>query len=248
MGTFFGMGFLKSGESGCGGVGAPVDRLSPNPKTSSLCFAPSTAPEEYTNYPAVILIAATGLPLAATNIFPFSIIGRDFGTDPNLALYMGALNIFIVLPQLADTLYAGKVRNMTPVLLCVEVQHGIDLLCVVYTGGNIVWLEHCVAHWCRLDSAGNSGHILPAIQPCGWPEVRGGCGQWCVGCCCAGVPLMCLGVVSAGGEPLASQRTQMRQRRWVGGWRGPAVVLLCFDSCSNSCCCCCCGWLELSSL
>lgn len=57
-------------------------------------------------------MAATGIPLAATNIFPFSIIGRDFGADPNLALYMGSLNIFIVLPQLLDTLYSGKVRTM----------------------------------------------------------------------------------------------------------------------------------------
>lgn len=71
-------------------------------------FLPPT-PDAHTNYAAVLLMAATGIALAATNIFPFSIIGRDFGTDPNLALYMGSLNIFIVLPQLVDTLYAGKV-------------------------------------------------------------------------------------------------------------------------------------------
>lgn len=69
-------------------------------------------PDVHTNYYAVILIAATGIPLAATNIFPFSIIGRDFGTDPNLALFMGSLNIFIVLPQLADVAYAGKVAEI----------------------------------------------------------------------------------------------------------------------------------------
>lgn len=69
-------------------------------------------PHLHTNYLAVGMIALTGVPLAATNIFPFSIIGRDYGSDPNLALYMGSLNIFIVLPQLLDTTYAGTVADV----------------------------------------------------------------------------------------------------------------------------------------
>lgn len=54
-----------------GGLGAlpPVHRLS---ASKPLAFA---------------LMAATGIPLAATNIFPFSIIGRIYPSDPNLALY-----------------------------------------------------------------------------------------------------------------------------------------------------------------
>lgn len=86
--SFVGMGLLPAQNS----------EMDPNP---------SLAP----NYAAVALMAATGIPLAATNIFPFSIIGRDFGSDPNLALYMGSLNIFIVLPQLLDTLYSGKLAD-----------------------------------------------------------------------------------------------------------------------------------------
>lgn len=59
----------------------------------------------------VALMALGGIPYAATNIFPFSLIGRLFGRDPNLALYMGALNCFIALPQLLDTTYSGAVAD-----------------------------------------------------------------------------------------------------------------------------------------
>ena len=96
----------------------------------------ATDPAEHTNYGAVLLMAATGIPLAATNIFPFSIIGRDFGSDPNLALYMGSLNIFIVLPQLLDTLYSGKVR----VVLCALSAPVLTLRC-----GRSTMVAHQVA-------------------------------------------------------------------------------------------------------
>lgn len=102
------------------GLGAlpPVHRL---PAAKSLAFA---------------LMAATGVPLAATNIFPFAIIGRIYPGDPNLALYsaccvwkgpaqcacsprptlpfpVGAMNVFIALPQLLDTTYTGELATAT---------------------------------------------------------------------------------------------------------------------------------------
>eukprot|EP01029_Cantina_marsupialis_P013946 TRINITY_DN309089_c7_g1_i1.p1 TRINITY_DN309089_c7_g1~~TRINITY_DN309089_c7_g1_i1.p1 ORF type:complete len:478 (-),score=152.91 TRINITY_DN309089_c7_g1_i1:820-2253(-) len=60
---------------------------------------------------SLILMGLSGIPLAATNIFPFALIGQIFEGDSNLGLYMGGLNIFIVLPQLMDTFYTGAVAS-----------------------------------------------------------------------------------------------------------------------------------------
>eukprot|EP00735_Rhodelphis_limneticus_P006913 TRINITY_DN19383_c0_g1::TRINITY_DN19383_c0_g1_i1::g.7801::m.7801 TRINITY_DN19383_c0_g1::TRINITY_DN19383_c0_g1_i1::g.7801 ORF type:complete len:521 (-),score=18.86,sp/O80605/SUC3_ARATH/29.47/1e-38,MFS_1/PF07690.11/3e-07,MFS_1/PF07690.11/8.9,MFS_1/PF07690.11/1e-10,MFS_2/PF13347.1/5.7e-07,MFS_2/PF13347.1/0.071,MFS_2/PF13347.1/1.1e+02,VIT1/PF01988.14/2.9e+02,VIT1/PF01988.14/0.52 TRINITY_DN19383_c0_g1_i1:5-1486(-) len=56
---------------------------------------------------AVALIASTGIALAATNVFPFSILGQLYRGSPNMGLYMSTLNIFIIVPQMMDTFYIG---------------------------------------------------------------------------------------------------------------------------------------------
>ena len=125
------------------GVVCPVPSSQLPPENSEMDPNPSLAP----NYAAVALMAATGIPLAATNIFPFSIIGRDFGSDPNLALYMGSLNIFIVLPQLLDTLYSGKVRAYGG-----RPRRGCSLMdCLLCTACGRVRLERCTPHRSSMD-------------------------------------------------------------------------------------------------
>lgn len=83
--------------------------------TYALCFVvfvgaflgmgllPRQADASWSPTVAIALMALTGIPLAATNIFPFAIIGRLYNDSPFCALYMGALNVFIVLPQILDT-------------------------------------------------------------------------------------------------------------------------------------------------
>jgi len=56
-------------------------------------------------------IAALGIPFATTNIFPYSIISL-FITDPSQqGLFMGAMNVFISLPQVVDTQITGRISE-----------------------------------------------------------------------------------------------------------------------------------------
>lgn len=57
------------------------------------------------------LQAATGIPLAATNVYPFAVVGREFRGTRSLGLHMSVLNVFIVLPQLLDTAYTGLLAD-----------------------------------------------------------------------------------------------------------------------------------------
>lgn len=60
---------------------------------------------------AAAMLAITGIPYAVTNIVPFALVGRMHGNDPKIASYMASLNIFIVLPQLFDTLFIGALAG-----------------------------------------------------------------------------------------------------------------------------------------
>lgn len=60
---------------------------------------------------AVALQALTGIPLAATNVYPFALVGRHFRGTRTLGLHMSVLNVFIVLPQLLDTAYTGLLAD-----------------------------------------------------------------------------------------------------------------------------------------
>jgi solute carrier family 45, member 1/2/4 len=57
---------------------------------------------------ATLVVALTGIALAATNIFPFAIVGYLCKDDGKKGLNMGMLNVFIVIPQLIDTAYTGS--------------------------------------------------------------------------------------------------------------------------------------------
>ena len=57
---------------------------------------------------ATLIVALTGIALAATNIFPFAIVGYLCKDDGKKGLNMGMLNVFIVIPQLIDTAYTGS--------------------------------------------------------------------------------------------------------------------------------------------
>jgi maltose/moltooligosaccharide transporter len=70
---------------------------------------------------ANLVIALIGIPLAATNIFPFAVVGRLSADESKKGLLMGILNVFIVIPQLIDTTYTGviiKKYGIQYVMIC----------------------------------------------------------------------------------------------------------------------------------
>jgi solute carrier family 45 protein 1/2/4 len=55
---------------------------------------------------AFVVISLCGIPTAVTMVLPFTIVGQGVSTTDS-GLYMGALNIFVVLPQLLVSVSAG---------------------------------------------------------------------------------------------------------------------------------------------
>jgi len=77
-----------------------------------------------TKYGALILISACGIPWTAVMVFPFTIVAMSV-KESECGLYIGVLNIFVVIPQILVSLGIGFV---------VDFFHG-NLVAGMVTGG-----------------------------------------------------------------------------------------------------------------